>query len=246
MIGINFILPWRYRLFRKWCKPVDFSNGKLVFSDDFRNLDNFNVKDNEFYNDNDVWFSKEAVIPTDEGLKIVCRKDPAHHTSWNGDRQTTWTSGMIDTRDKFEHPHGTWVFEAKICNSWPAIWLLRRDRKEPGYERVQITPEVDIVEICKGYLRHTVHYGYSNTVYKTHEKGSDIFKCDNLFHTYAVVMSPKGYKFYVDGILTASLKSKHPDFTSYAPCYLIINNAASKPNNDDQYDFIIRSVRVYQ
>lgn len=245
MIGLNFLLKLRYRLFRKWCRKVDFSSRPLVFSDDFKTLDNFNVKDKEFYNDNDVWFSKDTVQLIDGGVRIVCKKDISWHKSWNGERQTTWTSGMIDTTNKFEYSFGTWVFEAKICNSWPAIWLLRKDRKVPGYERVQITPEVDIMEVCKGKVRHTVHYGYSNTVYRTSEKGSNIFKCDDQLHTFAVSMNTKGYKFYIDGILTAWLKSKNPEFVSDAPCRLIINNAASPPNNDDSYDLVIKSVKVF-
>ena len=233
-------------LFRKWFKKPYSPTGKLIFSENFKTLDNFNVTDGEFYGDNDVWFSKEAVQITDSGVRIACFKDKLLHKSWNGERETTWTSGLLDSRGKFEYSFGTWVFEAKICNSWPAIWLLHNERNEPGYERVQITPEVDIMEVCKGNkVRHTVHFGYSNTVYKTHEIGSNIFKCDNQVHTFAVAMSPKGYKFYIDGILTAHFKTKNKEFISNVPCYLIINNAASKYNNENYYDFTIKSYKVY-
>lgn len=245
---VNFFLKYRYLLFRRWLKKtVDYSGKTLVFSDNFKTLDNWNVKDGEFYNDNDVWFSKEALQITNEGLLITCKKDKSWHESWNGNRETTWTSGMIDTRGIFEHSYGTWFFEAQICSSWPAIWLLHRERKEPGYERDQITPEVDIMEVCKGEdVRHTIHFGYSNTVYKTHEIGSDIFKCDNQLHSFAVSMSPRSYKFYIDGILTAWFKSPNKDFTTDTVCYMIINNAASKYNDDDLYNFIIKTVKIFE
>lgn len=45
-------------------------------------------------------------------------------------------------------------------------------------------------------------------MFRTYEIGHNLFKCDSKVHNFAVAMSPKAYKFYVDGILTATFKSK--------------------------------------
>ena len=50
----NLILKIKFNLFKKYCKKLNLSNRKLIFEDNFENLDNFNIKDKEFYNDNSV------------------------------------------------------------------------------------------------------------------------------------------------------------------------------------------------
>lgn len=49
-------------------KPVllNLSERQLMFSSDLKDLSQFNVKDNEFYNDNDVWFTNDAIKLTNE------------------------------------------------------------------------------------------------------------------------------------------------------------------------------------
>lgn len=245
----NLFYSVRFWLFKKYCKRVDFSKNKLVFSDDFKTLDNFNVKDGEFYNDNDVYFSKDAITLIPEGVNIVCYEDTQTRETYQGKRTTSWTSGMIDTYDKFLYPMGIWVITAKICDSWPAIWLLKKDRSEYGYTRNQITPEIDIMEVMlvgqKDVVRHTAHWGYSDIVYRRFGIGKNIFKCDNDWHEFAVELLPNGYNFYVDGIKTATFVSKDPEFVTAYPNYLLLNNAAH-PGNSKNTEFIVKSVKVYE
>jgi hypothetical protein len=243
----NLYLKLRYNLFKKSIKKKDFSTKKLVFSDDFKNLDNFNIKDNEFYNDNDVWFSKDMVNITENGLEISCIKKPGEHTSWNGTRTTTWISGMIDSREKFELSYGTWVFEGFTSDSWPALWLLKKDHYEFFYKTHKIIPEVDIMEVIKGKVCSTVHWGYSDTEYRRKGTGQNIYKQDDKYHQFAVELLPNGYKFYYDGILVSKYKKRNPEFVSNAPSYMLINNAAiTDYNKNDEYKFIIKSVKVYK
>ena len=245
-IILNLLLHVRFNIFKKYCKRIDFSNHTLVFSDDFKSLDNFNIKDGEFYNDNDVWFSKDTVTLTNEGVNISCIESPSDHTSWQGERITKWTSGMIDTRNKVSIKNGIWVITAKICNSWPAIWLLKYDRMVPNHTKERIIPEVDIMEVIDGVVRHTIHYGYpDDDQYSKLALGNNICKCDNQFHEFATELLENGYKFYIDGILTASFTSKDPEFVSNDANYLILNNAAN-PSDTGNTNFIIRSIKVYE
>jgi len=241
----NLLLKWRFLFFKSFCKKVDFSNRELVLEENFKSLDNFVIKDQDFYNDNPIWLSKDALSLTEEGLKITCKKVKATHTSYQGTRDTNWETGMIDTYGKFEHSKGLWVIEAKVGDGWPALWLLKRDRPIEGFTRQQITPEVDIMEIIHGMFRHTIHYGYSDIVYRRTSMGRSIKKWDNEFHEFAVDILNEGYNFYIDGILTAELRSKDPDFVTDAPSYIIINNAAH-PYSTEDTEMIVRSMKVYK
>lgn len=234
-------------LFKRWVNKVDFTLGKeLVYSNTFKDLQGLNVKDGEFYNDNDVWLSKDCVSVTPFGLEIVCKKDPATYTSWQGTRSVNWISGMVYTRGLFELVNGIWVFEAKACESWPAIWLLKKEHMEPGFTGEKIIPEVDIMEVCNGVLRTTIHYGYSDVYYRLHGIGSKIVKPDDKFHQFAVELLPTGYKFYFDQILVSEFHSDDPDFVSDYPCYVVINNAADEYSKESEYKIIVKSMKVYK
>lgn len=241
----NFYLKLRFRYFRKFAIKKSFIDRKLLFYDDFKTLDNFNVRDNEFYNENDVWFSKDAVKLVQDGVSIVCYRDTQTRETWQGKRTTNWTSGMIDTINKFEHSNGVWVINSNVCESWIAIWLLKIGRFIDGYSVGSIIPEIDILEIIKYKIRHTLHYGYSDDVYRKYGTGSSIIKNDNNFHEFAVEHLDNGYKFYIDGILTAKFRSTNPDFVSKDVNYLLLNNAADKYTVNNT-DFIVKSVKVYE
>jgi hypothetical protein len=215
-------------------------------------LYNFEVRDREFYNDNPVWFSRDAVYLSDDGVHIRCYYDPKTHTSWQGTRNCTHTSGMITTRDSYAFSNGVWVVNAKSCESWCAIWLLKKDRLVPMYTRTQITPEIDLLEILNKNHRvqHGIAYGYSDIVYRTKGIGSNsipiaMIKCDNQFHEYAVELLSDGYKFYIDGILTTRFVSDDPEFVTDSPNYLLLNNASDQYTTKNT-EFIVQSVKFYQ
>jgi len=243
-----FYLKIRYLLFKNYLTKKDFSDRNLVFSDEFQTLDNFDKVDKEFYNDNPVWFSKDTIYLTSEGVLIKCYEDIKTHTSWQGTRDCTHTSGMIHTRNKFLLKNGVWVVNANACESWCAIWLLKKDRIEPGYTKQQITPEIDILEILfkRNQAKHGIVYGYSDIKYATKGIGTrGIVKCDNKFHEYAVEFLSNGYKFYIDGILTGKFISDDPEFVSDCPNYLLLNNASDSYTTKNT-EFIVKSVKVYE
>lgn len=101
------------------------------------------------------------------------------------------------------------------------------------------------MEVISGDFRHTVHYGYAETVYRRTSTGSSIFKQDNEFHEFAVDILDNGYDFYIDGILTCKLRSKDPEFVTNYPNHLIINNAAH-PYSTKNTEMIIKSIKVYK
>lgn len=228
------------------CKiyKLDLTKRDLLFEDNLETLNNFNIKDGEFYNQNDVWFSKDQVKIIDEGLEIRIEKDSTNHCSWQGERYTTWTSGMIDTRGKVEYRGGVWQIEAKLNCGWPAIWLLKPDFYIDGYKSSKIIPEIDIVESIRGRFKHTIHYGYSDVVYRRFNKSKSAQMCDNEFHKFTVEFLNNGYNFYIDGIRTASFTSNDPEFVSNQPNYLIINNANHTYTNDTS-EIVIKNIKIY-
>lgn len=244
----NFFLRLRYKFFKRLAKKVSFDNRVLLLSDNFETLQNFTMIDNDFYSNNEVWFSKDAIRLTGEGVELLCYKDVAEHTNWSGTYQSLYTAGMISSRDTFLYPNGVWVINACICDSFCAAWLLKKDRHEPGYERVQITPEIDIMENIKGKMTQTIHWGYEEEpIYRKYGIGSPIFGADNEYHEYAVELLKDGYKFYVDGVLTAIFRTNNPEFVTDYPNFLLLNNAMNKySKNKDFTVFKVKSVKVYQ
>lgn len=224
---------------------LNLDNRCLLFEDNLTTFNNFNIKDGEFYNDNDVWFSKNAISLSDSGLIIKCIKDTLEHESWQGKRVTSWTSGMIDTRNKVEFSNGLWVIEAKLNSGWPAIWLLKKDYIPEGFSKSKIIPEIDIIETIHNKFRHTVHWGYSDNAYRLYETGKNIRLYDDKFHTFAVDCLSNGYDCYIDGIRTASFRSDSAQFVSKEKNYLIINNAATSEDSEET-TMIIKSIKIYK
>ena len=244
----NAIRKCKFNCIKDLCRKEYFNDRKLIFQDNFLNLDNWNVADNVPYDNTEVWFIKEALNLIEGGLMIMCWKQYGQHTMPDGRVFIhQWISGRIDTRHKHEFSNGVWVIRAKAVDSFFAAWLLKNDRQEPGYTRSQIIPEVDIAENINGEVRHTVHYGYQEEPkYTRISIGSSIFKADDEFHDFAVEMLDNGYRFYVDGILTAEFKSKDPEFVTNVPSYLILNNASKEGFESSITYFIIQSVKFYQ
>jgi len=183
---LNIFYKVRFRYFKEYCKKITFTNRNLVFSDNFKNLDNFFVVDDSFYNDNPVYLSKDTVNITEEGLNIACYRDVQYRKS-NRDGLSLWTSGMIHSADKFSHSMGVWVFVCNTPDSWPAIWLLKKDREVPNHTKKAITPEIDIMEVINHKTEVNIHWGYTDDEsYRKFKSGFKGFKADNQFHEFAV------------------------------------------------------------
>ncbi len=129
-----------------------------------------------------------------------------------------------------------------------------RDIPKLGNEYVyvsvdHITPEIDIMEIIHGKIQTTVHYGYTISKYRSTEWNTKLIKPDyNKEYEFSVEILDKGYKFYIDGILTGVLTDKRS--ISEAKSILILNNAKSTTvttgSESDNNVFEILSVKFYE
>jgi hypothetical protein len=109
-----------------------------------------------------------------------------------------------------------------------------------------ITPEVDFMEVIYGKLQQTLHYGYSSERYTTSGCNVKLGKPDyNKEYEFSVkIIKNKGYRFYIDGILTGVFNRKNAMSDSAA--YAIINNAKNKYAKDKNSVFEIISIKYYK
>ena len=209
-----------------WVKQSEkIFRGELVYwAFEFKDYAPLHIVDKEFYNNNDVWFSKEMIgCDAVNNLVIKCVKNPKERTSWQGTRFVNWESGCIQTDPLINY--GVWEVRAKVPKGWPAIWLLREAHvNSDGIET--ITPEVDIMEVILGKFQHTIHYKQTKERYSTDGNNNRI-PYDNEFHVFTVDLRKDGYDFYIDRKLTARFRNGK-DSVSDARGYLVITNAVNK------------------
>ena len=183
-----------------------------------------------------------------------------------------YTSGRLDTKDKFSFTYGRIEIKGKLPvgkGLWPAYWLYPQNRdwimeytmqeaiangKESSIPEFRPWyTEIDIME----YLGHepkifygTFHY-YSFKGEKKSSSGkyeADFSFADN-FHIYALEWEIDAIRWYIDGKLIHNAKEGVP----HAPHFLILNTAigGSWPGNPDSTTVFpqyhdIDYVRIYQ
>ena len=155
---------------------------------------------------------------------------------------------MISSHDHHSQQYG-W-FEARVHlpsgkGVWPAFWLLPDDKKT-------WPPEIDIFE-TRGSKPNEVVFALHERQPGTWRPKSNgkTWRTQDLtknFHTYALDWTPKGLKWYVDGIERHQFLMSPPDF----PMYVILNLAigGSFDGDPDQTtpfpsEMIIDYVRIY-
>ena len=239
---LNTYLKLRYKYF-KWAAKRKIFSSKILWKTDFKSWEGLSFNEG-FYNDNDVWFSKEIPTLTANGLEIACNYKPQVYSDWRiKDKKVNYISGQVVS--SFMMSYGTWEIEASLCDSWPAIWLLRKDYWSEKAQKNIIIPEVDIMEVIKGYFKPTIHYGIpADDGYRKSQMTSRICKVDEKLHKFACTLLKDGYNIYIDGILIAKFRSKDPEFVSDEPCYLLLNNATY--GNTGDTNMVIKSVKCYE
>lgn len=183
-----------------------------------------------------------------------------------------YTSGRLDTKDKFSPTYGRFEIRAKLPNGkglWPAHWLYPQDRNwimektmedavAGGKERLipEERPwytEIDIMEFLghePNILYGTIHYcsfdGTRRSSSGTWKSSVDYTKD---FHVYALEWEPDSIRWYIDGNLIHATTKGIP----HKPHYIILNTAVggSWPGNPDSTTVFpqyheIDYVRVYQ
>ena len=169
----------------------------------------------------------------------------------------TWSSGRVETKNKFSFQNGRVAVRAKVNDSqgiWPAIWMLCQD--ETGHD------EIDILE----YLGQdawdaytTNHYGILNKnkgSHSTHTVGYEAWCQD--FHVYEVEWDPEQITFFIDGnqVFKTSRCRNICDAMHTRPMFLILETQVgggwvgpfdpTGQNTKPDSSFLIDWVHVYQ
>lgn len=116
----------------------------------------------------------------------------------NMPEKVTWSSGRIESKDKYSFQYGRVAVRAKVNDSkgiWPAIWMLAQD--ETGHD------EIDILE----YLGQdawdawtTNHFGILAKNKESHGVAHKNFEAwSQEFHVYEVEWSPEKLTWFIDG-----------------------------------------------
>lgn len=172
--------------------------------------------------------------------------------------KVTWSSGRLESKNKFSFQFGRMAVRAKPNDSqgiWPAIWMLCQD--ETGHD------EIDVLE----YLGQdswsawtTNHFGILS-----YNKGSHGIATNNYeawcqdFHVFEVEWDPEAITFFIDGNQvhkTSQARDDGRDGMHTRPMFPILETQVgdgwvgdvdySKQNTKQDSDFLVDWVRVYQ
>lgn len=170
--------------------------------------------------------------------------------------KVTWSSGRVETKNKFSFENGRMAVRAKPNDSqgiWPAIWMLAQD--ETGHD------EIDVLE----YLGQepwnawtTNHYGILglNKASDGRPEVSPVAWSQD-FHVFEVEWSPERITWYIDGkrvhstTAGADLDSMHsrpmfPILETQVNGGWVGNVDTTRQRTKQSSDFLIDWVRVYQ
>jgi len=115
---------------------------------------------------------------------------------------TDYTSGRINTDNKFSTTYGKFDIRAKLPKgkgSWPAIWMLGESISSIGWPDCG---EIDIMEHVgydEGMIHGSVHTEDYNHMYNTQKSGSKyIENVTDAFHVYSLEWSPFYLRYLID------------------------------------------------
>ncbi|MFG0285189.1 MAG: family 16 glycosylhydrolase [Phycisphaerales bacterium JB039] len=157
-----------------------------------------------------------------------------------------YTSGMVETRDRFARAFGRFEVRARLPSGqgvWPAHWMLPASGLWP--------PEIDIMEML-GHEPHRIHMSNHWGDWPHHAWNTGHFdgpRFDEDFHTFAVEWRPGVLEWYIDG----ELRFRSEQGVPAEPFYLILNTAVGGnwPGSPDETTvFPVRHeidyVRIYE
>jgi len=119
-------------------------------------------------------------------------------TEYNAD----YTSGRINTDDKFQWTYGRFDIRAKLPKgrgSWPAIWMLGENISTVGWPNCG---EIDIMEHVgfeDGVIHGSIHTEDYNHSINTQRSGTTFINtATDSFHTYSLEWSPTYLRYLID------------------------------------------------
>jgi len=249
--------------------PVVSDKWHLVWEDNFNgsrlDTSKWNVLMREHSKHNELqYYVPDEVYVDDGNLRIRSR------VRKYGDME--YTSGRLDTRNKFTPVYGRFEIRAKLPvgkGIWPAYWLYPQNRnwqmeyvmsEAVANGRESFIPEerpwyseIDIMEFLghePNILYGTLHYYSFDGQKKTSSgtwRGDVDYSKD--YHIYALEWKPDSMRWFIDNQVIHRTASGIP----HTPHYLIINTAigGAWPGNPDSTTVFpqfhdVDYVRVYQ
>ena len=119
----------------------------------------------------------------------------------------SYTSGRINTKDKFDFRYGRIEFRARLPvgqGTWPAMWLLHSD--PDVYGPWPASGEIDVVEgfnLGNGNnsIQSTTHYGIATPPFGGTSSQYDLGQSPDIaFHDFALEWERDDLRFFVDGV----------------------------------------------
>ena len=184
------------------------------------------------------WVNNEQQAYTDRDTNVFLQEgnlviqgliEPNYYdTDHTGNQYTAnYTSGRINTDDKFSWTYGKFDIRAKLPSgrgSWPAIWMLGESITSIGWPDCG---EIDIMEhvgFDDGNIHGSIHTKDFNHIMNTQRSGSIALpSATQSFHIYSLEWSPHYLRFLIDD----------------SPFFFVYNdsngNAAKWPFNSPHY-----------
>ena len=156
-------------------------------------------------NEEQAYTNRDTNIFLQDGnLVIQGLIEPNYYdTDYNGNQYTAnYTSGRINTDDKFSWTYGRFDIRAKLPSgkgSWPAIWMLGESITSIGWPDCG---EIDIMEHVgydNGNVHGSIHTKDFNHIMNTQRSGSmTVSSATESFHVYSLEWSPHYLRFLID------------------------------------------------
>lgn len=227
---------------------------KLVFLENFNNLDNWNF--NIGSGVKNLWGNNEKEYYTDKNDNITIKNNKLYITAKKEKfEDCSYTSARITTKDKKYFKYGYIEIKAKLPSgkgSWPAIWMMGQNGLWP------IGGEIDIMEhigVNQNTIYHTIHS--KNHICKPYFSYKEkIENVSNDFHKYGMLWKENYIEFFVDGISKGKIENdkytKKEDWPFNDYFYFIINLAVGGDfageviDEELPFTFVIDYLKVYQ
>ena len=192
--------------------PTTSSEWQQVWADEFDgeelDLSKWNVlrwRPGWVNNEQQAYTDRDTNIFLEDGnLVIQGLIEPNYSgTDYTGHQYTSnYTSGRINTDDKFSWTYGRFDIRAKLPGgrgSWPAIWMLGESISSIGWPDCG---EIDIMEHVgydNGNVHGSIHTKDFNHMMNTQKSGStSLPTVTQSFHTYSLEWSPSYLRFLID------------------------------------------------
>ncbi len=239
---------------------------KLIFNENFKNLDNWNFEEGFVRNHEFQYYTKNNHV-LNNGITMICKKEKVVNKNYKKDSNdwrcedkfANYTSCSINTKDKFSFLYGHMEVKAKIpCEkgAWPAIWMLGAVEEYPYCDEIDVMEKYEIdgePSILANFMCSFDGSYLWSTKYKSLELFQSIDKdWANKFHIWSVDWTKDYMNIYIDDILINSIDSKNIAGNKFKkPLYILLNLAigqkGTKPNDEDlPLKYIIEYVKVWQ